>query len=67
MSNNLIREHTSGALINTDYKSLEDYKFKKNIMKDINNLKSICELVLVLENRIDLLEKKIEELKNCKD
>lgn len=35
----LIRQAESNALLNNDYKALEEYKLKKKLVRDINSLK----------------------------
>lgn len=60
----LIRQTESNALLNNDYKALEDYKLKKKQLRDINSLKEEVN-VLKAEN-ISLQERvaKIEMLLN---
>ena len=66
----LVREKSSKAILNNDLKSLEEYKFKKNMIKDINSLKTALdtsnEIIEHLTRDIQILKEKIEVLENLK-
>ncbi len=68
--NRLVREKSSKAILNNDLKSLEEYKFKKNMIKDINSLKTALdtsnEIIEHLTRDIQILKEKIEVLENLK-
>lgn len=68
--NQLIREKTTNALLNNDNKALEEYKFKKTLLKDINNLRIMLEEVVekntVLANEVVNLKTRVDELENLK-
>lgn len=60
-------ERMGGSLVSNDLKTLEEYKFKKNLLKDINRLKesqersnqTISDLLGIIEelkSRIEMLE-----------
>lgn len=71
MTNNLIRgENNPKALLNTDLKSLEEYKFKKRLLSDINKLNKALESVVetnnALQDRIAELENRLETLETSK-
>jgi len=59
----LIREQASKALLNTDSKALEEYKFKKKLLRDINTLKEQVDGLqrenAELKNRLDRIENKL--------
>ena len=68
--NRLVREKSSKAILNNDLKSLEEYKFKKNMIKDINSLKTALEnsenTISTMMQEIRILKEKIEVLENLK-
>lgn len=67
---NLVREKSSNALLNNDLKAFEEYKFKKNLLRDINNLKTALddsiEIINNMSVEIEKLNKRIEVLENSK-
>lgn len=52
-SKNLVREQTSKALLNSDIAALEEHKFKKGVLRDINNIRK----------ELDILRSEVETLK----
>lgn len=63
MTNKLLRETSSNALLNSDSQSFDEYKFKKKVIRDIN---SLIDAVKNMQNKIDSLEEEIIELKSKK-
>lgn len=67
-SKNLIREENSKALLNSDIAALEEHKFKKGVLRDINNFRKELD---ILRSEVETLKTENhslrEELKQIKD
>ena len=60
---NYDRGNNSKALLNNDIRALEEHKFKKNVLRTINNMeKTIEELILEVET----LKSELKHLKENK-